>query len=165
MIAVLTICLVVFFTAVGVLLAVFWYVKKTRLANTSRVGTVSLQNTQFQGAEIPHWQQNTQPSDPNNPTAFRNQLQHVNYKNVAHSSNNLINKPQRFQMTQGTPNQQSIVSQNRTKTYPLQENENRIFYLNPAQNYDDQEQQLQHDNQSRRAPEHAHDTHTIELSK
>jgi hypothetical protein len=51
LIAVITVSLVVFLIAVGITLAVFWYVKRKRPANTTQAGTVPLQNTPYRGAQ------------------------------------------------------------------------------------------------------------------
>ena len=78
MIAVITVSLVVFLIAIGLVLAVFWYVKKKRPANATQAGTVPLQNTPYQGTEIQNQQPNTQFSGFNNPTTFQNHPQHGN---------------------------------------------------------------------------------------
>ena len=132
MIAVITVSLVVFLIAVGLLLAIFWYVKKKPQVNTIHAGTMPLQNI-HQGAEIQN-QPNTQFSHLNNPTAFENQLQQCN-NNVARKSHN----PQRFHnAAQGTPNQDPLF-QNPTKNpQNVQGNENHGFHMNPSPNYDDQ---------------------------
>ena len=132
LIAVITVSLVVFLIAVGLLLSVFWHVKKKPQVNTIHAGTMPLQNI-HQGAEIQN-QPNTQFSHLNNPTAFETQLQQCN-NSVARQSHN----PQRFHnAARGTPNQDPLF-QNPTKNpQNVQGNENHGFHMNPSPNYDDQ---------------------------
>ena len=84
LIAVLTVSLILFFVAVGILVAVVWYFQKKRPANTPQRGSVPLQNTQCQGGQVQNQQADT--SGLNNPTAYQNQLSHSG--NVAHPSHN-----------------------------------------------------------------------------
>ena len=58
MIAVITVSLVVFLITVGLVLAVFWYVKKKRPANATQAGTVPQQShnpSHYIPSRIPEW--------------------------------------------------------------------------------------------------------------
>ena len=100
LIAVITVSLIVFLIAVGVLLAVFWYIKSKRAANASQAGTVPLLNTQYQGVQTP--QPNTQFSGVTNPTYHettgQNQPGQTPQTNdVAYQPPNSTYYPQEFQ--------------------------------------------------------------------
>jgi hypothetical protein len=129
MIAVITVSLVVFLIAIGLVLAVFWYVKKKRPANATQAGTVPLQNTPYQGTEIQNQQPNTQFSGFNSPTTFQNHPQHGN--NVVQQSHNPSHYPQGFQN-----GSQALVTQNPAKS-PQKANENHGFHINPSPIYED----------------------------
>ena len=112
LIAVLTVSLVLFFVAVGILVAVVWYYQKKRPTNTPQGGSVPLQNTQYQGGQV----QNQQANAPglNNPTAYQNQLSHSG--NVTHPSHNpsTVN-PGRFQNGPQAASSQGLAFQNPTQ--------------------------------------------------
>ena len=112
LIAVLTVSLILFFVAVGILVAVVWSFQRRRPANTPQRGSVPLQNTQYQGGQVQNQQANT--SGLNNPTAYQNQLSQSG--NVAHPFHNPSTVyPGRFQNgAQATPSQ-GLAFQNPTQ--------------------------------------------------
>ena len=126
LIAVLTVSLILFFVAVGILVAVVWYFQKKRPANTPQRGSVPLQNTQCQGGQVQNQPVNT--SGLNNPAAYQNQLSHSG--NVTHPSNNpLTVYPGRFQNEAQAASSQGLAFQN-----PIQQGyENSGFHPHPSQ--------------------------------
>ena len=120
-IPVIAVSLVMFLFAVGILLAVFWYMKSKRQTDTTQTGTMPLHNTQYQGgAEIQN-QSNAQSSYLNNPTQQPEQI-----NNGAHQSYNYY--PQRFDNgTHAFSSQSPVVQSQNLALLPQQENENHGF--------------------------------------
>ena len=120
-IPVIAVSLFMFLLAVGMLLAVFWYMKSKRQTDTTQTGTMPLHNTQYQGgAEIQN-QSNAQSSYLNNPTQQPEQI-----NNGAHQSYNYY--PQRFDNgTHAFSSQSPVVQSQNLALLPQQENENHGF--------------------------------------
>ena len=134
LIAVLTISLIVFFSAVGIAVAVFWYVKRMRLAKASHAETVFFQNTQSRGAEIPSQvsqQQNIRFPDSSNPVALTDQLQPGIYENVPPKTRKPIDEPQRFQNITVQDNLNSAQTDYDDERYQLENEQN-----NDSHHYD-----------------------------
>ena len=118
LIAVLTVSLILFFVAVGILVTVVWYFQKKRPANTPQRGSVPLQNT-------------PEASTPglNSPTTY--QLSHSG--NLAHPSHNPSTVyPGRFQNGAQAASSQGSAFQDPTQ----QGYENSGFH--PSQTIDQQ---------------------------
>ena len=116
-IPVIAVSLVMFLLAVGMLLAVFWYMKSKRQTDTTQTGTMPLHNIQYQGgAEIQN-QSNAQSFYSNDPTQQPEQI-----NNEAHQCYDYY--PQRFDnSTHAFSSQAPVVQSQNLALLPQQENE------------------------------------------
>jgi hypothetical protein len=161
LIAVLTVSLLLFFTAVGILVGVIWYHQKKRPANAPQSGSVALQNTQYQGTQA----QNRQAvaADVSNPTSYQHHLLQGN-KDVAHPSQHPSTAHRGGPQNGPSAPNQSLTSQNPTQ----QTHENSEFHFNPSQTHNQQghTNDHQYNNQlhdqvyhTLESPDAAHGTH------
>ena len=125
-IAVITVSLVVFLIAVGILLGAYFYVKRKRAANRTQAGTVPLRNSPYEATET---SQNQQPSapPPYQALAFQVANQPEQTSNVAHPSSNSYNSPRFHNGTQGFSSQVPVVEWQNPALLPQQGNENHGF--------------------------------------
>ncbi|CAB4005247.1 Hypothetical predicted protein [Paramuricea clavata] len=130
-IAVITVSLVVFLIAVGLVLAVFWYVKKKRPANATQAGTVPLPNTPYQGTETQNPAKSQQQGNENhgfhiNPSPIYEDP--AQSDNEVHQNHNQLHNPvyhtlESPEATKDAQFQDSSGQQMHPQNAPLQGNE------------------------------------------